>query len=240
MRRSALVGCLLLSLPATVAAQDPGAVVQAPPAVFMEPVSRAEAPVPKDASATKYAGVSRREAEQTMAEFLRCEVKSAKGRAAALAFTREVAGSPSTYPQRLIKSSCAPRGSRMAMNPEMVRMSLFSALYARDFAGGEPMVARIAADDIAKEFDGPPSESTLALRRFGDCAVTKDVADSRALVLSKLYSDDEQRAINALRPALGQCVAEGQALRFSRTIIRGAIAEALYKMSAAPAAAKVN
>ncbi len=76
---------------------------------------------------------SRKDAELAMAEFAACEVRSDKGRAAALAFTREVAGTPSDYPKRLVRSLCARRGTTMRFNAELFRMSLFPVLYARDY-----------------------------------------------------------------------------------------------------------
>ena len=184
---------------------------------------------------------SRKDAERAMAAFAACEVKSAKGRAAALAYTREVAGTPSDYPQRLIKSPCAARGTSLRFQPELFRMALFPALYARDF-GKAPAadIAAVAPLNIPAEFDGTPAEQTVLVRNFGDCVVRRDPSASRTLVLSRLYSAEETAAINALKPTLSQCVAEGQELRFSRSIVHGAVGEALYKLTTAATATKVN
>lgn len=181
-----------------------------------------------------YTAASRKDAERTMADFARCEVKSSDGRAAALAFGREVAGTPSTYAQRLIKSRCARGGTQMRLNPELFRMSIFPALYSRDFGKASlPDFAAMPPTDFAREFDGTPSQETLTLRNFGDCVVRRDAANSRAVVLSTLYKPEEATAFTALQPAMAQCVPQGQQLRFSRSVLRGAIGEALYKLTVA-------
>ncbi len=193
----------------------------------------------QDMSGVPIAG-SREDAERAMAAFARCEVKSASGRAAALAFTREVEGTPSDYPQRLKSSSCAARGTSLSFRPTLFRLALFPALYARDYGKAAPVEVAALPAGYQQEFDGAPSEQTLVLRRFGDCVVQHDTAGSRTLVLSALYSPEEASAIGSLQPALSQCVAAGQQLHFSRSTIRGAVGEALYKSTAAAAATKAN
>ena len=186
-----------------------------------------------------YTAASRKDAERAMADFARCEVNSTAGRAAALAFGREVAGTPSTYAQRLIKSSCAPRGTQMRFRPELFRMALFPALYTREYSKSAPAdLSAAPASDYAREFDGTPGAETLTLRTFGDCVVRRDSANSRAVVLSKLYKPEEATAFTALQPAMAGCVPQGQQLRFSRTVLRGAVGEALYKLTVATGAAK--
>jgi hypothetical protein len=184
---------------------------------------------------------SRKEAEQAMARFAMCEVGTERGRKAALAFTREVDGTPSDYPQRLIKSSCAPRGTTMRFKPELFRMALFPALYARDYGKWVPAdLSAVPPLDHGKEFDGTPSNLTLLLRQFGDCVARRDPVNTRNLVLSRTFSQAEAVAVTALQPAMGQCVAPGENLRFSRSVVHGALGEALYKLTAASAATKAS
>ncbi|KZE18716.1 MULTISPECIES: hypothetical protein [Sphingomonas] len=184
---------------------------------------------------------SRRDAELAMTEFAMCEVRSPKGRAAALAYGREVPGTPSTYRDRLVKSLCAPSGTSMSFNPELFRMTIYPALYAKDFGKAAPAVnVALLPTDYAAEFDSTPDTATVEVRRLGDCVVKRDVAAAREFVLSKPYSRAEDAALATIRPALAACLPAGQSVRLSRSVAHGAIGEALYKLTAASAATKAS
>ncbi len=188
----------------------------------------------------EYAG-SPKEAELAMAAFAACEVRSASGKRAALAYTREAEDTPSNYPARLANSPCARTGTTLRFNGQLFRMVLFPALYARDYRTASPLIdaTKVPPTDYAREFDGPQSAHTMAVRAFGDCVVRKDPATSREFVLSKPYSRIETAVIERLRPSLAACLPTGE-VRFSRSVAHGAIGEALYKLTAASAATKAS
>jgi hypothetical protein len=78
------------------------------------------------------------------------------------------------------------------------------------------------------------------LQRFGDCVVSANPADARALVLATAATQAERAAIARLGPALGGCVAPKNQVRFSRAVLQGVLAEALYKRAAASEPSRVK
>jgi hypothetical protein len=151
---------------------------------------------------------------------------------------------------RLLDPNCVPSTPRNEVrfrSPSLVvlRGSLYEELYRQDF-GKAPAIA---------SFDDTPSPAyplsktrpqyAVAYRvamDFGECVVRAAPSEARALVLSPVATPAESEAIRAITPALGTCVDAGQSMELSRSVVRGAVAEALYRLSrlrqAQPAGAK--
>lgn len=190
--------------------------------------------------------LSSREAERTMAQFSQCIVRTAS-RQTLRRFLRLIPGSPAfqTAGRRLVDSYCVPRvpGAvmRMRFRFDLLRSALYSALYRRDFRTSGPSdLGNLPPLLLSTEFDGPPVEipaATRALRSLGDCTVRLDAPAAHALLMTDVGSSEEQRAITASLPAMQRCMTEAQQLRFSRGMLRGILAEALYKLRAASAPA---
>ncbi len=122
----------------------------------------------------------------------------------------------------------------------LFRGALFEALYMSRFR------ARPAADiEHAPAIDyslgatpetNPASVVTeTALRNFADCVVRANPGAARALILSKVTSKEESAAFATLQTGLNACLSRGVELSFSRPILRGLVAEVLYRLSAAKA-----
>jgi hypothetical protein len=77
-----------------------------------------------------------------------------------------------------------------------------------------------------------PAEN--ALEAFGSCVVSQDDAATKAFLLTRVGSDEEREAANALGPALGQCIAEGQTLALNVPSLRQLLAVSFYRRVAAP------
>ena len=75
-----------------------------------------------------------------------------------------------------------------------------------------------------------------AIEAFGDCVVAQGDGQVRAFVASRVASDEETAAAQALAPALGQCVTEGQTIALNVGSIRELLAFSLYRHMAAPPA----
>lgn len=72
------------------------------------------------------------------------------------------------------------------------------------------------------------------LEAFGDCVVGQGDVPVRAFIASRAGSDDENAAVQALTPALGQCVSEGQTIALNVASVRELLAFSLYRRIASP------
>jgi hypothetical protein len=182
------------------------------------------------------------EAEQTMARFSQCIVRTASSQA-----LRRFLRLPPTGPafqvagRRLARDYCLPRvpggTTRLRFQPNLFRSALYSALYRRDFGGSAPLdLAGLPPLSFSSEFDGPSADipaSTRVLRSLGDCTARADAGSVHALLMTDIGSSGEQPAIAAVLPAVQHCLPEDQELRFGRGMLRGILAEALYKLRTA-------
>ncbi|MBB3860505.1 hypothetical protein GGQ88_001771 [Novosphingobium hassiacum] len=71
------------------------------------------------------------------------------------------------------------------------------------------------------------SRKFMPIRQFGMCVVHLDPANSRAILSGPVAGDEEVRGYAALSPTFSQCVAPGETIQFSKSIIEGAVAEGL-------------
>jgi hypothetical protein len=127
----------------------------------------------------------------------------------------------------------------LTMSRSLFRGAVYRALYIRDFGQVSPVPATIGVQgkDAA---EAAATTSMNLLQRFGDCVVGADPADARALVLATAATQAERGAITRLGPALGGCVAPKNQVRFSRAVLQGVLAEALYKRAAASEPSRVK
>jgi hypothetical protein len=190
---------------------------------------------------------SRDEADKAMADFAKCVVSDARSRARAAAYVRAIPTGTAFHDAgaRMATPDCVPRSFgtvRMQFDTQLFRAALFGALYQRDFGRGPPPPSFDAVQPlvIAAEFDGPdsaiPAEIVFA-RIVGDCVARADPAAAHRLVTTRVASADEKEALGAVVPRLAGCVAAGRRTTFSRSMLRGLLAEALYKLRQASAPA---
>jgi len=190
---------------------------------------------------------SPKDAEKSMYDFAQCVIGRSPRKADLDAYLRMSPNDPSYYKlgTKLAVSACVPTYSgtvKMTFQPVLFRFSLYEARYRREFAkAAPPDVTNAAPLDLAKEFDtrgGPLPNEVIFLRALGNCVVRADPATSHALVMSRAYSDEEATLIAALKPSLAGCIPAQATMHFSRTMLRGGLAEALYKFQP-PIPAKV-
>jgi hypothetical protein len=67
--------------------------------------------------------------------------------------------------------------------------------------------------------------------KYGECVVRSAPAESKALLLTAPDSSEETARFDALRPALGTCMAEGHTITFGRVSLRGSIAINYYRLA---------
>jgi hypothetical protein len=139
---------------------------------------------------------------------------------------------------RIATSDCL-QGGQLRFQPSIFRGSLYEALYHVDYARRRP--TDISQAPPIAYLTGAPATLTeaqrgwLGLQDFSDCVVRAKPAEARALLLSEVATASEGRALAAISPALGPCLVRGAEARFSRPILRGLIAESLYRLTAAVA-----
>ncbi|MBK6413188.1 hypothetical protein [Sphingopyxis sp.] len=178
--------------------------------------------------------------EIVMKSFADCVVDSARARRLAREFIAmdpqsEEAGK---FGDKVTEPGCLPKvgqtkyASRLAFTPFLFRYELFGALYRKTYRDAPSAALKaLPVRDYAKEFaSGTVPNTILSLRQFGDCVARIAPAESHSLVMSDIYTAEENNAITAVLPNLQACMPPGQSVSFGRGILRGALAEGLYRL----------
>lgn len=132
--------------------------------------------------------------------------------------------------------SCLSSGGD-ASELRMSSMLLRGALYTdrvRHLVGnmsGETIAAR----PLPIPRDGDSRKLTAI--RFGDCVMRRDPGAALSFVRAKATTGIEDKTLAALKPALATCVDSGQAVTLTRSGVKAAVAEVIYRTLRAPAAA---
>lgn len=128
-------------------------------------------------------------------------------------------------------------GGELRLNGTLMRGGLYAALYLTDFRTHGAPLSETPVDykvDLGGVSDSE-YQQYLALHEFADCVVRTTPEAARTLVLASVGSEAETQAFALLNPSFGQCMAAGQSLEFSKIVLFGLIAEALYRESKAGA-----
>ena len=145
------------------------------------------------------------------------------------------------YDSRLrgvVSEDCLAEGS-IVIPPEILRGSLFEALYLEKYRRFDPPLAQVRYD-YAAGYNKPLSKSAaaaLSLVSVGDCVVRAQPAASRNFILNASTTAVGSRALALIISALPPCVFQGHQVHFSRPIVRAAVAEALYRLTSQAAKA---
>ncbi|MEK6638563.1 MAG: hypothetical protein AABY88_10820 [Pseudomonadota bacterium] len=128
-------------------------------------------------------------------------------------------------------------GGDLNVTNGLFRGGLFRALYMREFKLDGPVMFDPAFETGYRDrYPAPYSEearSSIAMESFAECVSRADGVNVRVLVGSVAGSSVETAAIQALAPKLGPCIAQGNQIRFTKLILKGALAEGLYRLSMA-------
>lgn len=182
--------------------------------------------------------MSSKEAQRTMQRYSDCIVKRSALDDEVEAFLRQPADSPASHgaAMKLVVPACMPRAvgqTEMRMQGPLFRGAIYEAMYRDRFAKRAPDFAAVPPLELAKEFDGEPAAQDTYFRVFGDCVARQASDVSHRLLLSSAGSAQESAALAAAQPTLGICLPKDQTLKFSRPVLRGIVAEAMVKLSAA-------
>jgi hypothetical protein len=115
-----------------------------------------------------------------------------------------------------------------------IRGALYEALFLVDFRAAPPMELRNAPP---MAYGAPAAgasdwaRTSSALLKYSDCIVRNDGAGVRAILSAEVGTAREVEAFRAVGASFSRCLAEGQQIKFSRPLLRGFLAEALYRLS---------
>lgn len=134
---------------------------------------------------------------------------------------------------RLATDDCIAKGE-LSLPVVLFRSSLYEAFYAKEFRDTPAGDLKAAAPiDYTAGYSSPlPDEASniIALAQMGDCVARAETAASHRLLISNPGTTSEAEAFSAIIPRLSGCVPEGQTVRFSKPVVKGAVAEALYRL----------
>lgn len=127
---------------------------------------------------------------------------------------------------------------QLKMKPQLLRGALFRSRFEAAFKG-KPLPA-FKPYDAAASWHLPGDDAFAFLQAIGECTVRADPADTRAAIEAPVASPGEDAAYRGVIPSLKQCIPANSTYHFSRTVLEGLFAEALYNLStgaSAPASA---
>ena len=135
---------------------------------------------------------------------------------------------------RMVKYECPTVGA-VEFDDSELRGALYAARFRREF-GGRAVTLPVAATEYRADVAGMPpavANGYVALHAFGECVVRADPAAARALVISQPATEAEHAAFAALAPRLGECLNNGNDVRFTKLVLGNVVAEAMYRLAAA-------
>jgi hypothetical protein len=138
--------------------------------------------------------------------------------------------------KRVLVDDCLGAGE-LTLPLEVIRGALFEQLYLVDYSSEPvPDLSTLSPIDYTAGYSAPvsgPAINSIALAQFGDCVARADIGNARALLASLPESSAEGEAVRGSMGHLGACVPTGQKVSFSRSVLRSAVAEGLYRLTRA-------
>jgi hypothetical protein len=140
----------------------------------------------------------------------------------------------------LSSNSCSDKRN-YDFNPRALRGPVAEYFLKRDFdlstwtSKRKPLPT--FATPVVADFDRlqPDTRAGVTMIVIGTCVFQADRTNSAALFRTTVDTPADSAAFAALGPALSKCIASGSQLKMSKFQLRGALAEAAYRTSAASA-----
>ncbi|CAM3033816.1 hypothetical protein SPAN111604_00485 [Sphingomonas antarctica] len=125
----------------------------------------------------------------------------------------------------------------LSVADQVTRGALFEALFVRNFGRDDAtdlsQAAPLTYDWAPGAEITPDAQQATALARVGDCMVRKNTGGARQLMRTEPGSVGESQAISGMVPFLGGCLPKGKQYQFSKSLLRGTVAEPLFRLSMA-------
>lgn len=182
------------------------------------------------------ATTGRNDARSISRHFAACTIR--RGRSSAERYLATPIGSAGfeRLQHQVIVDDCLGTGE-LRLPIEVIRGALFEQLYLTDYRSVPSAdLAAVPPIDYAAGYTSPVSAfvgNTIALGQFGDCVGRADSVGARSLLTSLPDSSGETSAVHRLMPRLGACIPAGRKITFSKSVLRGAVAEGLYRLTRA-------
>lgn len=209
-------------------------------ALFAVPAAAQETGTLITHRAAQIDGRGRDAARATMERFTSCAVSRQGGRAVGLIGLPVDSADYGRLSRAMfdtVGDVCLGSSGELSFSEGLFRGGLFLALYARDFARNGPTdFSAVEHSGYLQLYTSPLSDqarTALALEQFGECVSRADAAGVRALLPQLPGSAGEREAINALRPRFAACIPQNETIQFSASVLKGALAEGLYRLSVA-------
>ena len=230
----------LLALLATVSV----GVICATSAVAQTRIPDRAAKVPSSVART---GARAADAQRVLNSYAKCVVN--KSRRGVESYLSILPGTANAGPAllKLMTDECLDSGD-LRFKPPLIRGALFESLYQADLKWLKTSNLKAApAIDYSSGAPSAMSDGTkfhLGLLDFADCIVRSAPDEVLGLLGTKVASAAEAASFGGLGPTMNACLTKDVSLTFSRPILRGVLAESLYRLSAAnaghPMSAKSN
>lgn len=138
------------------------------------------------------------------------------------------------YDNLLSGTSDCLTNSSLSFNAEIFSGASFLAMLRLDYRQADRVPALHSVDYMKlADVVAPEGRQYVATRSFAQCVVMAAPRETAALLFSRELSKSEDEAFASVSPHLGPCLAAGQEVKFSRTIIYGLLAEAMYRAAKA-------
>ena len=185
----------------------------------------------------RMSGAEYRFGEEIMQNYARCVVSAENHRSIdRFLATNPLSKKADKLGAQIATPSCLNRGT-MSFPPALFRAALYDALYREAYGKANVLPTPDQPPlDIANEVESQdPADTKLyvSTRYFGDCIVRREAASVRALLKTNIESKEETASFQALQTSMGACLSNGNKIQFSRQMLRGLLAEALYKLTVA-------
>ncbi|WP_156460627.1 hypothetical protein [Sphingomonas sp. Leaf339] len=129
---------------------------------------------------------------------------------------------------KLANSDCLDSGE-IRFQQIFLRGAIFTELYRRREAGRAGQPALVGYDLTQAAGATGKSQVYWWLMDLADCVVAKDRAAAKRFVVAPVVGAEESAALTNLTPSLGPCVTADQKIGLNRAVIKGALAEVLYR-----------
>lgn len=136
----------------------------------------------------------------------------------------------------LVEDDCVDDYGALRFPFSLLRGALYEALYK---AQAQPQLVPEAVAPLTYPYASSDVNEEQRLRHkakffLGECVVRADAPQAVALLGTAPATPGEAAAFKPLAAHLSACLPQGVQLSFSRPVLRGIIAEAVYRLSTAP------
>lgn len=145
---------------------------------------------------------------------------------------RETAGAMLRLVQRCQRGSGRMSASSVLLR-SVIAETLLETRFATPQAAATPPVAMKPLLDVAAATTRPDAASLAPAYAVAQCTAARRPDAIRTFLATEAGSPAEQAAFPALSPALASCITGSPALNIDLRTLRGALAESLYRWSAA-------